>query len=662
MEELFYKRFDLMAKYLYVKYKNINSNFFKELYKKHIITFNNCWEYPGTKTCIEDFYKSFDLLIEDMKKNGFDKKYPIPIGNNNLLINGSHRLIVSYFYNIEQIYVKENKLGLDGYNYNFFINRGQFPNLDRLYSDRMALEFIKLDKNMRIMITYPNINNNWDNLENIINKYGYLYYKKTVKLNDNGINNLIKELYRNEEWIGGLLAEGSLGKYNVCKGSNPINVYLIHMYDLDKLVELKNKCRELYNLGKHSLHMSDYTEDTFRIASSLLNENSIDFLNNGTNNLSEKTKNTLENYFDKLQNNNEDYCITSSVIMEMYGLDKNIIEKETENEINELINDDIIYNPTKHFYLNGYKFITLNEYNNLKNNLAILIIWPKYEDKIDILKNELKKNNYNMILKKIEVNKKFILNMLREIHYGKIWWDKNIENEYNKRINNENSVQNLNYFIIYKNDIYKNLKSLKKYIREKYSYEKCVFHISEPDCLEHLGLNCSCECSKNECINEYNKHLDMLTNKNTIHFLSNSDFNKTYKFYSFFDVYRNILFNNNINKNYFCIDNASILAVYGIRDTKDLDFLTLYDDNINMNNSDISCENKNHRLEYEKLGYSIKDIITEKNNYFYHFGIKFMSLEILKKFKYNRTHTIGTGHKEIRDKDINDYNLIKNYI
>ena len=59
-----------------------------------------------------------------------------------------------------------------------------------------------------------------------------------------------------------------------------------------------------------------------------------------------------------------------------------------------------------------------------------------------------------------------------------------------------------------------------------------------------------------------------------------------------------------------------------------------------MNNDDISCENKNHRLEYEKLGYSIKDIISNKKNHFYHFGIKSMSLDILKKFKYNRTHTI----------------------
>ena len=391
MDTLFYSRFDLMAKYLYIKYKNIDSNFFKELYKQHIITFNNCWEYPGTKVCIDDFYKNFDFLIEDMQKNGFDKNKSIELGTNNILINGSHRLMTSFYYNIKPFFKYENKIGTLAYNYDFFLNRknyhtshkdihkkGDCMNLDRLYSDRMALEFIKLDKNMRLMITYPNINNNWDNLENIINKYGYLYYKKTVKLNDNGINNLIKELYRNEKWIGGLLAESSLGKYNVCKGSNPINLYLIHIYDLDKLIELKNKCRELYNLGKHSLHMSDYTEDTFRIASSLLNENSIDFLNNGTNNLSEKTKNTLENYFDKLQNNNDDYCITSSVIMEMYGLrnakdidylhkNDNILNMENIENHNGIwlsyytkTKDDIIYNPENHFYFNGFKFVSLN--------------------------------------------------------------------------------------------------------------------------------------------------------------------------------------------------------------------------------------------------------------------------------------------------------------
>ena len=81
-----------------------------------------------------------------------------------------------------------------------------------------------------------------------------------------------------------------------------------------------------------------------------------------------------------------------------------------------------------------------------------------------------------------------------------------------------------------------------------------------------------------------------------------------------------------------------------------------------MNDKDVGCENKNHRLEYKRLGYSIKDIVEKSDNYFYHYGVKFMSLEILKKFKYNRTHTIGTGHKQIRQKDINDYELISKFI
>ena len=88
-----------MAKLLYIKSKekHLNTNYFKELYHKHIITFNNCWEYPGTKTSIEDFYNNFDALIDDMKKNGYNETQPIIIGNNGVLINGAHRLMTSFY-------------------------------------------------------------------------------------------------------------------------------------------------------------------------------------------------------------------------------------------------------------------------------------------------------------------------------------------------------------------------------------------------------------------------------------------------------------------------------------------------------------------------------------------------------------------------------------
>ena len=291
---------------------------------------------------------------------------------------------------------------------------------------------------------------------------------------------------------------------------------------------------------------------------------------------------------------------------------------------------------------------------------GMIIIWPKHNDFKNTLLNEIQSNNYDIIQQEhFDTNKNYITNLLREIHYGKEWWTKNLLPEVEKRLS-DNLIQKIEYLIVRKQDIHLYFKKFKKYVREKYNIDKSYFHISDPDCYTHLGQNCSCKCDLLEFNKETDKHIDMLTNENTIHFLKNSNFNPTYNFYRFFNIYKNGLLTNTIDDSKFCIDNGGILAAYGIRDTHDLDFLTLYNDNIKVNNPNIGCENKNHRLEYERLGYSIKDIIENPKNHFYHFGMKFMSLEILRKFKYNRTHTIGTGHKEIRKKDINDYNSIKN--
>ena len=61
--------------------------------------------------------------------------------------------------------------------------------------------------------------------------------------------------------------------------------------------------RSVFNIGKHSLHMSDYTKDTFRISSVLLNKNSIDYLNNDSKDISDNTKNLLIKYMIKKMEN-----------------------------------------------------------------------------------------------------------------------------------------------------------------------------------------------------------------------------------------------------------------------------------------------------------------------------------------------------------------------
>lgn len=388
-------RFDLMAKYLYIKFKekNINSDFFKELYHKHLITFNNCFEFPDKslpnqkeKKNIDDFINSFDELIDSIKTNGFNENYPITIGTNNIIVNGAHRLAISYFYNINPKLKLLNEPGNVDYNYKFFIYRRVNPPLDSIYADTMALEYIKQNPKIRAIILYPvAYPYHLKEVLKIINEYGYIYYHKSINLTHKGVNNLIKELYRGEQWIGGLFPPGFSpgGKAQRCihKENYSTILLLVEMNDVNKCVELKERCRDIYKLGKHSLHISDYTEDTFRIGASLLNENSVYFLNHGTNDISENTKKLLKQYFD---NADEDYCLTSSLIMEMYGLRqaKDIDYLQKDNIILNLKDigihdgiwekyyhkhkDEIIYDPRNYFYFNGFKFATLDIIKKMK--------------------------------------------------------------------------------------------------------------------------------------------------------------------------------------------------------------------------------------------------------------------------------------------------------
>ena len=383
-------RFDLMAKYLYIKFKekNIESDFFKELYKQHIITFNNCIE-DNKKTC-NDFINSFNNLIENIKKNGFDTKYPIPVGKNNIITNGAHRYVICYFYKKNYLLEKNNTnlVHCDKWNYKYFINKNNNP-LSSLYADTMALEYIKVNSNIRTMIVYPSVYkyNKLNEIENIINKYGNIYYKKTINLNNTGLNNLINEIYRGEDWIGGMFPKINQKTQN-CLGDKDSKtiIILINMVDLSKSVEMKEKCRSLFNLGKHSLHVCDYTIDSYRVGCSLLNNNSIHFLNNSFNKLSINTEKLLKTYFDSVGDNNEDYCVTSSISIELYGLrnakdldylhknDNNLNLKDINIHSNKWLNyyhinkDEIIYNPKYYFYFNGYKFATLEVIKKMKEN------------------------------------------------------------------------------------------------------------------------------------------------------------------------------------------------------------------------------------------------------------------------------------------------------
>ena len=76
----------------------------------------------------------------------------------------------------------------------------------------------------------------------------------TIKLNKSGLTNLIEECYRNESWIGGEFPTHNLANFktNYCYDDTYTTIYLIYFADTTNIIKMKEQCRSLFNIGKHS--------------------------------------------------------------------------------------------------------------------------------------------------------------------------------------------------------------------------------------------------------------------------------------------------------------------------------------------------------------------------------------------------------------------------
>jgi len=222
-----------------------------------------------------------------------------------------------------------------------------------------------------------------------INKVGKIIDNVTLPLSWRGFDNLIKECYRGDKWTGGLFSPKSWKKSKKCFVENsPVEVFLVIFNDPSTITDFKQELREIFNIDKHSLHITDGASDTIRIYKSTFNINSIEYLNNGYP-LSDNSQFLLVNYFNKIEELGLDankFCVTSSFILEMYGIRNasdldyihiddislNIknIKPHTDKWLNfyPISKDEIINNEKFHFYFNGFKFLNLSVVLEMKKN------------------------------------------------------------------------------------------------------------------------------------------------------------------------------------------------------------------------------------------------------------------------------------------------------
>jgi hypothetical protein len=102
-----------------------------------------------------------------------------------------------------------------------------------------------------------------------------------------------------------------------------------------------------------------------------------------------------------------------------------------------------------------------------------------------------------------------------------------------------------------------------------------------------------------------------------------------------------------LDKEDFVFDSGTVLDIYGLRQAKDVDFITVSNESFDLKrHKDVDC----HNSEYVKFPISINDLIFNPINYFYHNGFKFMDLRVVTLFKSLRGEP----------KDADDLKLIQN--
>jgi len=275
------RRFDLIFKYVFLRDRHRCPDFYRDFYLEHIRAFNGFDEVNPSdgkpKRGPLEFIARFDELDRSLGERGFDAASgSVPVAPDGEICDGAHRLACCALRGLS---VDVHEVCAEApYDYRFFLSRG----LDLKMADLAALEYVKLNPYARIVNLHAVTDPSRDaDVEAILARYGFVYYKKSVRMGFNGYVNLKKISYgtfwERETWIG-TAAEGYPGAQMHAKesmGPNPMRIYVFVCPDDAKVLAAKREIRELFAKGNFSVHINDTHEEAAWLAETYFNDNSL---------------------------------------------------------------------------------------------------------------------------------------------------------------------------------------------------------------------------------------------------------------------------------------------------------------------------------------------------------------------------------------------------
>ena len=424
-------RFDLMAKWIYIdaRERNMDMTYAIRVYKDNINSFS-CGSFlePGSndKDSFQKYLDQFNTLIDEIKKNGFDSsKSLIPVGDNDRIFDGSHRVSAAAYYNKDVMIIRlPGKKPNYDYNYRYF--RKYIMN--EINMGYMAIQYAYLKNNCFFACIWPSADRNRiQNAEKLLMKLGSIVYSQDVYMTYEGMRSFMVQIYGAQRWVGTIedKFEGVNAKAHLCYNKRyPVKAYLIEVKESDKVVPIKKKIRDIFEIENHSIHISDDKQETVAMAEMLYNPNSVNFLNYSKPFEYSRIYKCLDVFNREIYDKGYDrgrFIIDSSAVLEVCGLrqaedvdyltdykgevisDDNLDNHEGQLQYHRISVPDMLYNPENYFYYYGFKFLSvyrLVEMKTLRNepkDQRDVELTKAYIRRFDNTPTEFRKETIDMI-------------------------------------------------------------------------------------------------------------------------------------------------------------------------------------------------------------------------------------------------------------------------
>lgn len=375
------ERLDIAAKYLYLKMKDICPEYARNLYLEHIrVMTKGSYVEPYSKKNSQDaFVRNFNAVFEGMKGNGYDNDVsPIPVDRNLRIMDGAHRIAACLMLGLKvPIVILPMEAKDDIYNQDFFESFG----MDQNFLDEIVRTYVSLCKQCVCINIWPSAKGHEEELNKIINREFNVVYKKEVAFNENGAFFYLAQIYQEYSWAQNS-DEGFSGVYRKLMPCfptfDPVRTIIAEVDDYSKLIPVKEEMRNLFNLDKHSLHITDNTAETIQMANIILSNNTISFLNKCNALQYKNTFKLLEEGKEKAEGQN--ICFTGSIVMALYGireandLDYITIADDDPESHNSLLSiygctkEQAVYQRNLQFNFFDLNFLTLDVIKTFKKN------------------------------------------------------------------------------------------------------------------------------------------------------------------------------------------------------------------------------------------------------------------------------------------------------